>query len=102
MPSCMCFVLQGVRRNLHIALCFSPSSLLLVQLCRKYPGLVTHATVNVLDEWPAKALYGVAMKELHSHSEVSHSGVSPVVKVRVEILALICMRVVCVMEMLVQ
>ena len=77
----MIFLLQGVRRNLHITLCFSPASLLLAQLCLKYPGLVTHATVNVLDEWPAKALYGVAIKELHSNSELSHSGMSPVVKV---------------------
>ena len=72
---------QGVRHNLHIVLCFSPTSPLLVQLCRRYPGLVTHATVNVCDEWPAKALYGVAVKELHSHSEMPNSSANPLIKV---------------------
>lgn len=57
-----------MKHNLHIVLCFSPSSQVLSELCRTYPNLVTLATVNVYDEWPAKALYGVALKELHSHS----------------------------------
>ena len=33
-------------------------------MCRKFPGLVMHATVNVFDEWPGKALYGLAMKKM--------------------------------------
>ena len=39
-----------------------------------------HTTVDVFDEWPAKALYGVALKEIHSQ-QIAHSDVAAILKV---------------------
>jgi len=53
-------------RYLHVGLCFTPHSKGLAGMCRQFPGLVTHLTVDVFDEWSAKALHGVAVKHLQA------------------------------------
>ena len=74
------FYEQRVSKNLHIVICFTPSSPCLMELCRKYPSFVTHATVDVYDEWPSKALYGVALKEINAN-EFSRSELKGLSKV---------------------
>ena len=59
---------------LHIVFCLSPTNLLFTELCSKYPGLVTHSTVDFFDEWSAKALYGVAYKEISRYVSKSDLG----------------------------
>ena len=58
--------LQRVFSNLRVVLCFSPVSAKLAEVCRKFPGLVTNATVDMFDEWPPKAMFGVAIKEIQT------------------------------------
>lgn len=60
------FIFQRIVHNLHVVLCFTPLSPELTEVCKRFPGLVTHATVDVFDEWPAKALYSVAVKEMQA------------------------------------
>ena len=68
-----------MKLNLHLVLCFSPFS---PQLCEVVtPGLVTRCTVGVFDEWPPKAMLGVAVRELHS-SELPRTELGPTVKVQ--------------------
>lgn len=50
-------------------------------MCRQYPGLVIHATVDVFDEWPAKALYGVAVKKMQT-DKIIHTVSGTLLKVR--------------------
>lgn len=56
--------LQRIFQNLHVVLCFTPLSQELAEVCAKFPGLVMHATVNMYDEWPGRALYGLAIKKM--------------------------------------
>lgn len=49
-----------------MVLCFSPVSAKLAEVSQKFPGIVTSTTVDVFDEWPAKAMYGVAIKEMQT------------------------------------
>lgn len=58
-----CF--QRVFCNLRVVLCFVPTSAKLAEVCKKFPGLVTNTTVDMFDEWPPKAMFGVAHKEIH-------------------------------------
>ena len=58
------FFFQQIFRNLHVVLCFTPLSRQLGEACREFPGLLTQATVDIFDEWPAKALYILAIKEM--------------------------------------
>ena len=53
-----------MQKNLHVVLCCSPASQELDRLCSAYPGLIVRSTVNVYDDWPAKALFKVALKQL--------------------------------------
>lgn len=49
---------------LHVILCVSPASPLLTEVQKKYQGIFTHSTIDFVDEWNSKALYGVAVREI--------------------------------------
>jgi hypothetical protein len=53
----------------------------LAEMCRKFPGLVMHATVNVFDEWPGKALYDLAIKKMQEDM-LTQTDIGSMLKVR--------------------
>jgi dynein heavy chain len=54
------FFLDKVRKNLHIALCFSPNGDALRFRARMFPGLINCTQLDWFHEWPRDALVGVA------------------------------------------
>ncbi|KAK9823872.1 hypothetical protein WJX72_006072 [[Myrmecia] bisecta] len=58
------FFLERVRTNLHVILCLSPIGEAFRERCRMFPGLVNCTTIDWFTEWPADALYEVAIKQL--------------------------------------
>jgi dynein heavy chain, axonemal len=58
------FFVDKVRKNLHIALCFSPVGDLFRIRARMFPGLINCTTIDWFHEWPEDALIGVAQRFL--------------------------------------
>jgi len=58
------FFIDKVRRNLHIALCFSPVGDMFRIRARMFPGLINCTSIDWFHEWPEDALVGVAMRFL--------------------------------------
>ncbi|CAB3235275.1 unnamed protein product [Arctia plantaginis] len=58
------FLVDRVRANLHIVLCFSPIGEIFRNRIRQYPALINATTTNWFLEWPREALLEVAYKFL--------------------------------------
>ena len=54
------FFLDKCRRNLHIALCFSPVGDIFRVRARRFPGIINCTSIDWFHEWPRDALIGVA------------------------------------------
>ena len=55
---------SSVNANFHIFISVSQSDRILSLLCREYPDVISHCTVNHFAEWPAHARTSIAMKFL--------------------------------------
>lgn len=62
--NCWNFFIGRVKRNLHMALCFSPVGESLRGRARKFPALVTCTVIDWFHPWPEEALLSVAVKFL--------------------------------------
>lgn len=58
------FFIDKVRKNLHMALCFSPVGDMFRIRARNFPGLINCTSIDWFHEWPEDALIGVAIKQL--------------------------------------
>lgn len=56
------------RANLHVVLCLSAVGEAFRERCRLFPGLVNCTTIDWFTEWPADALYEVAVKQMAAES----------------------------------
>lgn len=54
------FFIDKVRKNLHLALCFSPVGDTFRFRARMFPGLINSTSIDWFHEWPEDALIGVA------------------------------------------
>ena len=61
--NCWNFFIGRVKKNLHMALCFSPGESLRSR-ARKFPALVTCTVIDWFHPWPEDALLSVAVKFL--------------------------------------
>jgi dynein heavy chain len=59
-PNCMNFFYTRVRRNLHMALCFSPVGDGFRTRSTRFPAIVTCTTIDWFHPWPYEALESVA------------------------------------------
>lgn len=62
--NCWNFFLSRVKKNLHMALCFSPVGDAFRQRSRKFPALVNCTVIDWFHAWPEVALLSVARKFL--------------------------------------
>ena len=62
--NCWAYFLSRVRRNLHMALCFSPVGDAFRGRARKFPALVNCTVIDWFLAWPESALLSVARKFL--------------------------------------
>ena len=62
--NCWNFFLARVKKNLHMALCFSPVGDAFRQRSRKFPALVNCTVIDWFHAWPEVALLSVARKFL--------------------------------------
>lgn len=60
------YLIERVRNNLHIILCFSPIGDAFRNRLRQYPALINCTTIDWFLEWPHEALLEVANKYLAS------------------------------------
>ena len=71
------FFLNKVRKNLHLALCFSPVGDAFRFRARKFPGIINCTSIDWFHEWPKVALIDVASRFLHDvdlpHEEIRSS-----------------------------
>jgi dynein heavy chain len=58
------FFIDKVRKNLHMALCFSPVGDVFRVRARMFPGLINCTSIDWFHEWPEDALIGVAERFL--------------------------------------
>lgn len=61
---CMKFFMDRVRKNLHMALCFSPVGDAFRNRAKKFPALVNSTVIDWFYAWPEDALLSVAAKFL--------------------------------------
>lgn len=61
--NCWKFFINRVKKNLHMALCFSPGESLRNR-SRKFPALINSTVIDWFHPWPEDALLNVAMKFL--------------------------------------
>lgn len=54
------FFIDKSRKNIHVALCFSPVGEAFRIRARKFPGLINCTSINWFHEWPRDALISVA------------------------------------------
>eukprot|EP01135_Chromosphaera_perkinsii_P011757 Nk52_evm3s2496 gene=Nk52_evmTU3s2496 len=59
------FFMNRVKDNLHVILCFSPSTDKFRTWTRKFPGLISGTTIDWYNKWPEEALKAVATKKCH-------------------------------------
>ncbi|CAK8676513.1 unnamed protein product [Clavelina lepadiformis] len=62
--TCWKFFIERVRRNLKVALCFSPVGNTLRVRARKFPGVVNCTSIDWFHEWPQDALESVSLRFL--------------------------------------
>jgi dynein heavy chain len=62
--NCWNYYIQRVRKNLHMALCFSPVGDGFRNKARKFPALVNCTVIDWFQPWPEDALLSVARKFL--------------------------------------
>jgi len=62
--TCWKFFIERVRRNLKVALCFSPVGTTLRVRARKFPGVVNCTNIDWFHEWPQEALESVSLRFL--------------------------------------
>ena len=62
--NCWKFFIDRVRRNLHMALCFSPVGDAFRNRARKFPALINCTVIDWFHPWPEDALLSVASKFL--------------------------------------
>ena len=62
------FLIERVRKNLHVVLCLSPVGESFRERVRMFPGLVNCTTIDWFTEWPEDALYEVATKQLEEEN----------------------------------
>ncbi|XP_077967769.1 dynein beta chain, ciliary-like [Styela clava] len=60
--TCWKFFIERVRRNLKVALCFSPVGSTLRVRARKFPGVVNCTAIDWFHEWPQDALESVSSR----------------------------------------
>mmetsp|Transcript_11859 Transcript_11859/g.17623 ORF Transcript_11859/g.17623 Transcript_11859/m.17623 type:complete len:4548 (-) Transcript_11859:28-13671(-) len=65
------FMINRIRDNLHIVLCFSPVGDTFRQRARKFPGLVSGCNINWFPPWPIEALHATAEQFLSDFEIVS-------------------------------
>jgi dynein heavy chain len=58
------FLLDKVRRNLHLALCFSPVGDAFRIRARMFPGIINCTSMDWFRDWPREALIDVANRFL--------------------------------------
>jgi dynein heavy chain len=58
------FFLEKVRKNLHLALCFSPVGDAFRFRARKFPGIINCTSMDWFQEWPRNALIDVSTRFL--------------------------------------
>jgi dynein heavy chain len=58
------FFIDKIRKNLHMALCFSPVGDAFRVRARMFPGLINCTSIDWFHEWPEDALVGVAQRFL--------------------------------------
>lgn len=56
------FFLDQVRKNMHLALCFSPVGEAFRQRARMFPGIINCTSMDWFHEWPKEALVDVATR----------------------------------------
>jgi dynein heavy chain len=62
--NCWRFFINRVKKNLHMALCFSPVGESLRGRARKFPALINSTVIDWFHPWPEDALLSVANKFL--------------------------------------
>jgi dynein heavy chain len=62
--NCWKFFLDRVRRNLHMALCFSPVGDAFRNRAKKFPALINSTVIDFFHPWPKEALLSVAARFL--------------------------------------
>jgi len=60
--NCWKFFIERVKKNLHMALCFSPVGESLRGRARKFPALINNTVIDWFHPWPEDALLSVASK----------------------------------------
>ena len=63
--NCWNYYLARVKKNLHMALCFSPVGESFRQRARKFPAIVNCTVIDWFHPWPEEALTSVAAKFLN-------------------------------------
>jgi len=64
------FFVNKVRKNLHVALCFSPVGDTFRIRSRMFPALINGTTIDWFTSWPRDALVGVARKFLSNPEKI--------------------------------
>jgi len=62
--NCWKFFIDRVKKNLHMALCFSPVGEAFRNRARKFPALINSTVIDWFHPWPEDALLSVAAKFL--------------------------------------
>jgi dynein heavy chain, axonemal len=62
--TCWNFFISRVRKNLHMAMCFSPVGEAFRSRARKFPAIVNCTVIDWFHPWPEDALLSVASKFL--------------------------------------
>lgn len=61
---CWNFFMGNVKRNLHVALCFSPNGSDFRRRSTQFPALINNVVIDWFHPWPQDALLDVATKFL--------------------------------------
>ena len=78
--SCWKFLISQIRKNLHVALCFSPENDRFRVRATRFPALITCTGIDWFHAWPLDALRSVAKKSLMQVKDLG----SPAVRDAVE------------------
>ncbi|KAM6343872.1 dynein axonemal heavy chain 9 isoform 1-T1 [Alca torda] len=71
--TCWKFFIERVRRQLKVTLCFSPIGNKLRVRSRRFPAIVSCATIDWFQEWPREALESVSLRFLQETETVEDS-----------------------------
>ncbi|KAM4673740.1 dynein axonemal heavy chain 9 [Amazona ochrocephala] len=71
--TCWKFFIERVRRQLKVALCFSPVGSRLRVRSRRFPAIVSCVAIDWFQEWPREALESVSLRFLHETEAVEDS-----------------------------